>query len=290
MKRVAACLSLLAFFSAFGPVRPAGGDEPPSVRYSVPRDFGYFLGDLIQVSYRIQMASDHFLNPALLGGSKQDDEVEVHSARSRDNVNGGRKTVELTVVYQVFFAPESTRTFQIPQRDFSYGPRAARSAYTSRLPAVPVVVSPLAGEGAEFKPPILRTWTSSYPPLLRRTGFAVLLAGVLAWFFTARGRVRKKHPFRAVSRRLSRETDPFTALVLFRRALNEKAGKAIFPHNVGEFFRAFPRAAAEKEEIERLVGLSDDIIFNPRDGAAPEGLVSRVSSLTKRLSRAERWE
>ncbi len=203
-------------------------------------------------------------------------------------MSGGRRIYRLTVVYQAFLAPEIPQWIEIPSRKFFFGPRGNLSAFSSDLPSIPVMVSPLTSAQDRFRPPILQVWESSYAEMIRRIGFGLVLAGALLWALFLRDRLRRPSPFRAVSRRLARETDPSAALVLFRGALNEKVGRAVFPSNLQDLFQSFPPAQKHRREIEDLVRLSEEVLFNPA-GEGPGDLVSRISDLTGKLARAEIW-
>jgi hypothetical protein len=264
------------------------GSREVTVEYALLRDYGYFLGDLVEVAYTLKLPRGQVLNQeSLAGEGPAGSPVEL---RSRRIDPGGRKNPEhyaLRVVYQIFFTGDGTKPFEIPALRFSYGPKENPSANSSALPAIPIVVSHLASQGAPFQPPILWLWATPTPHHLRLIGLALLLGGMIPFFFWERRRLHVYSPFRAARRKISRERDPVAALILFRKALNEKAGKAIFRHNLAYFFETFPQARPYETEVQEMLGLSDEVIFNPQNSVPPDGLILRISDLAEKLRRVE---
>ncbi len=283
-----ALVAAIAFAGTTRAGIPEGRDIP--VKYSLPRDYGYFLGDVLEVSYTLQLPPGHVLNPEWNpGGRAAAESFEVKSRHIEHRRGRDAERYQISFVYQVFSAAEATKHFEIPAAKFSYGPKGNPGANASRLPAIPVLVSPLVFEGAAFQPPIRLIWNSPSPHHLRLIGVVLLLAGTIPFFFWERRRLRVYSPFRAAGKKISRTKDPVAALIFFRGALNKKAGKAIFPHNLTDFFETFPQARPYEREVEEMVGLSDEMVFNPQNSIPVEGLIPRICALAEKLKKAEKW-
>ncbi len=270
---------------------PGEEKASPVVAEAVPaRDYGFFIGDLVGVLYRIALPADQFLDERSLPKNGSLEEwLEVKERKIEERVQGEHRVYRLSYVYQVFSAGEEAKSFSIPEIKFSYGPKAKPSSYSSSLPSLPVEISPISSPKDSLKPSIRHVWTSSSAEILRLIGVAILLGSAFSIVFRRGKRLHVRSPFRAASRRLSREADPVAAMIVFRRALNEKAGRPIFPHNLEDLFLTFPRARAYEKEIRDIVSLSEELVFNPRYPLPGNGLNERVRALARELRRAELW-
>lgn len=261
------------------------------VTLSMDKEYGYFIGDLVRVSYRITMPVDQSLWEESLPKANEsvNEWLDVRERKIKQSATGSLRTYDLEIVYQLFSAALSAQDFQIPALEFMYGPREFPSAYVSSLPAVSITISPLTSPGDSFKPHILWSWTSPSSKFVRRAGAALMLTGggLAAFLFARRG--RKRSLFKAALKRLSSEKDPAAALVIFRNVLNEKAGRAIFPGNLGDLLNVFPEAKVHEKELLNLVLLSDEMSFNPNSVMQGNGLLGRISETMKKLKRLETW-
>jgi len=263
---------------------------PASVEFSLEKDLGYFIGDTVKVFYRITMPADMYLKEDSLPGKGGHGEgLDVREIMITRAATADSRTYGLEVVYQIFLAAGGAQTFQIPSFKFSYGTKGMLKAHVSELPTVPVTISPLTSAEDTFKPHLLWSWLSYTPRILRLSGAVLMLAGIVPALYLFARRGRKRSPFKAAWKRLSRESDPATALVIFRNVLNEKAGKAIFPGNLNDLLLAFPEAKACERELLNLVLLSDEVSFNPKSVMAGNGLIGRISETMKKLKRLEAW-
>jgi hypothetical protein len=262
-----------------------------SVSLSVDREYGYFIGDPVKVSYRITLPADLSLREETLPkeNTAVDERLDIRERRIKESATADIRTYDLEIVYQLFSAADHAQEFRIPPFDFLYGPREHPSAYVSALPAVSIAISPLSSPGDSLKPHILRSWTSPSSRFVRRAGAALMTAGgaLAALLFARRG--GKHSHFKAALKRISREKDPAAALVIFRNVLNEKAGRAIFPGNLEDLLRVFPEAKVYENELLNLVLLSDDVSFNPKSDTGSNGLLGMITDTIKRLKRLETW-
>jgi len=261
-----------------------------SVEYSLEKDLGYFIGDTVKVFYRITMPADLYIEEDTLPGEGGHGEgLDVREIKIASAASAGARTYVIEAVYQIFMAAGSAQTFHIPSFKFSYGTKEMAKAYVSELPPVAVTISPLTSHEDTFKPHILWSWISPTSRILRLSGAVLMPAGFAPAIYLLVRRGRKRSPFRAAWKRLSREKDPAAALVIFRNVLNEKAGKAIFPGNLNDLLLVFPEAKAYEHELLNLVLLSDEVSFNPKSVMAGNGLVGRISGTMKKLKRLETW-
>ncbi len=299
MKRIihSLCLILFSFFcfwQVFGGASVMGGESgapPLSVKASIDREYGYYIGDLVTASYIIDLPPHHTLNPASLPKehSSLDSQIDIKNIIIKKTGSGGYPSYRTSLIYQVFVSTERADFFDIPEIHFSYGPDENPSLRTAVLPPLRIVISPLAPEGASYKPAIPWMRKSFFSGILWWVGIALLLTNSLFLFFLIRKSLSTRSPFTLALRKMPGKTDALTALVVFRSALNEAAGKAIFASNLDDFIQAIPRGAAYRDELRELILLSDEMSFNPEYHPEPDGSVKRIRWLMKKLRRGQRW-
>lgn len=294
MNRIVFCLWIaLAMVYRNETPETAAAEIPPgvSVEYSVEKAYGYFIGDVVKVTYSLALPPDQLLRKDSLPGESaaRGEWVEVRGRKISEKTTRDMRTYTLELIYQVFSSSDMARTFEIPKVEFSYGPRNAPSGNSSAWASVPITVSPLTSPEDEFQPPLLWSWRSSAPQIIRVAGAALLLGSIGFAVFLFQKKVRRHSPLGDGLKRLSREKNPQTALIIFRNALNEKAGRAIFPTNLEDLFRVFPEARACEDELLNLVRLSDEASFNPKSSKVGDGLLRRVAATMKKMKRLETW-
>ncbi len=294
MRKLAPILFLLLVSAeSLGQANSQGGEKGIIVtaEASPVRDYGFFIGDPVAVSYRITLPADQYLDDQSLPkeNGALEEWLEVKERRIEQRVHGGRRVYRLSFVYQVFSAGQEARSFEIPAIKLSCGPKQKPSSNSFSLPPVPLEISPISSPGGALKPSIRHVWTGSSSQVIRLVGVAILIGSGLAVVFRRGKRLHVHSTFRAASRKLSRENDPVAAMIIFRRALNEKAGKPIFPHNLEDLFVTFPRARGYETEIKEIVSLSEEVVFNPRHHLPGNGLNDRIRTLAHELRRAELW-
>lgn len=293
MNRLFSCLLLSLGMVPWNGIPGAAGAEtapPVSVQYSLEKEYGYFIGDVVKVSYTLALPPDRYLKEDSLPGEGPHGEwIEVRTRKVSENGTRDLRTYNIEMTYQVFFASDTAQSFEIPGVEFLYGTRNGPLDRSLQWGAVPITISPLTSPVDEFQPPIPWSWKSSTPQIIRNAGVLLLLGGIGAAAFLFRGKARSRSPLGDGLKRLSREKDPRAALILFRNVLNEKAGQAIFPTNMEELFRVFPKARACEKELRNLVVLSDEMSFNPKSFKAGNGLLRNIAETMKKMKRLERW-
>lgn len=263
----------------------------PLVQHFIEREYGYFIGDPVKVIYRVSLPKDQYLSDGSLPAQNTQIDERVDSLDRRIMIIEGKKArvYEIQMIYQVFSASMSGHILEIPKIPFSYGPRGNPEVRIDSLPQVPLVISSLTSPQDQYKPFLFWIWKSPTDGIIRNGAIALLLSSMGAFLIWIGRGVRMHSPFRFALRRLSREKDSAAALMIFRSALNEKAGKAIFATNLGEFFRSFPQARSFERDMQRLLFLSDEISFNPEKSVTTDGIVRQVSDTMKKLKRVESW-
>lgn len=301
MKQLIISLAAALVFSFFsiGEANVQEKISAPEITVHLDRDFGYFVGDVITVNYEIKLPNAGFQislkdlpqsNQAIIRG------IEIREVKTRNIRGTSRATFSLEFKFQIFRVFKEPKNLIIPAIDFYYGPKENPRRHKGSLPEVPVKISPLCGE----EEPMLQPF---FEPGRRPTviPLAIIFCGgilmILGWLWFLKIMIDRRHhpsPFKKVFKEI-KKTKPekyFEILLIFRKAINEKAGQAIFAHNLDKFMKTFPRAKSRVKEISELIEIHDNLSFNPNyrpDDEMLLGLKKRVVSELKGLARREQW-
>jgi hypothetical protein len=288
---LAAAAAAVASWNCAEEVAAAEPAPGVSVEAFVEREYGYFIGDLVRVSCVLSLPRDQVLSEVSLPnvGEERGEWVELSEKKITVHETRAARIYQVDLTYQIVSVSDGTHSFAIPGVDFSYGPAEAPAENASSWPPVLVTVSPLTMPGDGFKPALLWSWNTFTPQVVRGAGAILLLGGMTAAGLVFRGRAARDSMFAKGLERLSGERNPRAALIIFRSVLNEKAGRAIFPTNMEDLLRVFPQAAPHREELLRLVLLSDQVSFNPEGAVPGDGLLRDIRNTMKKMRRLERW-
>ncbi|MDP1629013.1 MAG: hypothetical protein Q8L57_00165 [bacterium] len=297
MKRLMTlALALVFSFFIFGEAKTQTPAPAPEIKVLTERDFGYHIGDLIKIRYEIKIPDGFRLSLNDLPRISQEiaQGIEIRDRKIKEIKAGAIYRLELTM--QIFRAFSEAKNLAIPPIDFYFGPKENPRQYKGALPQTAVKISPLCGEEEPLFQPIFEPEKE-----ISRIGLTLIFTGgiiaifgwlTLAWFIIQ----SRRHPSPLkqalkIIRKLGCE-DYRKILLIFRRAMNEKAGQAIFSHNLDGLFKVFPMAKARQKEIGEIIALSDNLSFNPEfrpDSKKMADLKKLAISVLKCLIRREQW-
>lgn len=257
--------------------------QTPEIGVAVknPRAYGHVVGDRITHGVRLTLPDGYRLERASLPEEGKSNywldlaELSVDASAER----GGR--VEITLVYQLFYAPLQASRRELP----SFTVRAVgpdENVVEARVPGFAFTMSPIIElqSEAEFgsedndimlpdERPGLRDVAT--PRRAALIGAVVMLAALLAWAWIAdRLPGRKRGPFALAAiriKRLRRGAEPATASALrsLHRAFDTTAGRAVFAEDVDAFVTAHPVFGDLRDEIETFFGFSRRFFFAGTD-------------------------
>ncbi|MEL6060639.1 MULTISPECIES: nonribosomal peptide synthetase MxaA [unclassified Methylobacterium] len=274
-----------------------------SVELRVPRSFGYFLGDLLQVradialepGFTVQRASLPKPGPVTYWLDLRDVAVE--------RVSGGAR---LRLTYQSFYAALDARRLDVPGFSVALADANPGGAITSQaeIPPWSFGVSPLReiqpekrDDPADYLQPDGRVSRLDPEPAataaLVLVGLALLALGLLAydraWFGRRRGR-----PFARAAQRLRRlagtdEGGYQEALRLIHRSLDETDGRRLLADDLPAFLDRHPAFREEEEALARFFAASRRAFFGREAQAAREIWPwPEMQAALRRLAAAER--
>ncbi len=272
----------------------------PEVSVQTDKDFGYFVGDTVAVKYEIKMPVKGWrisLKDLPREGQIVGQGVKIWEIRTRWTDKDGHALVMLEIKFQIFRAFNQPRNLPLPAIAFFSGPEENPRRLKSNLPRVPVKISPLCGDDEPLFQPFFEPFIRSNQKFLAATfgGGILMLAGwlwLLKIFIYLR---RHPSPFKEAIGKIKKiKPDDYREILLvFRHSINQRAGQAIFGHNLDELFRIIPRARKRSEEISKIIALCDNLHFNPNFQPDPKtlfGLKNRLVLELKYLARSERWK
>jgi len=271
----------------------------PEITVRFDKDFGYFVGDIVAVRYEIKLPADWRISQKDLpqAGQNLGQGVEIREIKTRRSSGGAREIVTLEVKFQIFRVFNQPKNLSIPAIAFFYGSAENPRQMKDSLPSVEIKISPLCGREKPmlqpfFEPPAKSTrWT-----LATILAGGILMTGGWLWFLKIFiDRRRHPSPFKEAIRKIKKikPEDYREALLVFRHSLSQRAGQAVFSHNLDELFRMVPRAGKRRGEILKIINICDNLHFNPNfrpDPKALFGLKNRLVSELKYLARSERWK
>lgn len=278
------------------------------VRMEEPRNFGYFVGDVIERHAYVLTDPDDQLLPASQPKPGPVNywldlvRVEIHEGRAE----GGR-LYRITLAYQTFYTPLDPRKLTIPAWPLAVGSNT--NSTPAAIPAFVFTASPIrelfpekSGETkdtflrADIKPQAVALGDA--PTALAFSATAtlaslLLLARHRAWWPFQE---RPGRPFAQTSRLIARlrkrdseEAAYRDALTALHRAFDETAKRRVLAEDVSAFLERHPAFAVRRAEVEyffqssRRAFYGDDIA-----GAAERMPLHALEALSVHLAEAER--
>ena len=292
-------------------VLPAWADEPlQSLKVVNPRDFGYFVGDVLTREVDITVSDPYRLDfgslppPGALSYWLDLHAVDV----AEDDFSGGRR-YRVSLAYQTFYVPLEARERTLP--DVAIRISAPDGNFVdAKVPAWTFVMSPLRqikqeapvdGPAAylhpDVKPALIDTarerdvaFWSGAAALISLT----LLAYHYAWWpfhaRSARPFTEASRRIRAAMRRGKGTSEAYRgALLALHRAFDRTAGRRLLADDVPQFVATHREFRPLADDITAFFAASRRVFY----GSDPEGAAARmpledIAVLGTRLGAAER--
>lgn len=281
-----------AVTAADGPVLEARVDEP--------RAFGYQVGDLVQRHVSVQVPAglaldaDSLPRPGTRGGA-----LELRAVERRSTAGGARE--ELRLEYQVFFAPVTVRSFEMPAFSLRFvgSPREQELRVdawpVTVAPLVPLEVSPREGLG-ELRPDDTPAQLDTTPVRSRLVAWASGIGALLLYFAALRFGLpwwgRRQQPFARAWRALRRlPAEPADAAwrgacQQVHAALDTTAGAVLFERDLPGLLARRPAFAELDGDVRRFLQLSRREFF--AGGGRDPGDAAWLVGFCRRCRDAER--
>lgn len=270
-----------------------------------PRTFGYVVGDKIRREVHISLDPAWRLDlDSLPEPGRVDRWLDFTAPDVRADPDGRARHYRLVLTWQLRNAPAAPETIAIPQLNLRILGEA--QALTTLVPALRINVAPLTSAIAaeringsslqEDRPP------SPLPMRARQTRLAWTGAALLVLLSFAGWRrgllspgARANLPFARAVRELKRTQSTSdsaarypASLKIVHEAINRTAGRAVFAHDLDDFFASHPAFAPLRDDFERLFAASGRVFFGNADAVAPAGAAGELLRLCRRGRRIER--
>lgn len=297
-RRVAAllpvlCMAICAQADAAPAAETPGGASPSTpaavriVQPQWPRDYGYMLGDRVDIGFVIDVDSgwaldrDGLPRGGLVVGGFELREAQLQPAAT----SACPRCQRLLLHWQLFRSVREPTVLKLtlPRVRFRKGAQVE----ALKLPAFTLSAAPLQDWLAQ------RDWATTVQPSLppqpyapkaavHRAALALAAAAgcLLAWAFsTGRFAAPRRRPFAAAHRalrRLSPGAAPQDMLKLVHRAFDDSAGHAVFASQLSAYFAAHPEFADLAAPVQQLFAASQRVFFDTRAQAPARAEVLKL--------------
>lgn len=277
-------LAMLVWLSLVGAACAA---EPPAVRMSEPRGFGYFVGDVLTRTAEIDVADNEAFVPASLPRPGQLAYwLELRDVATGTTTRGGQRRLTLRLTYQLFYVPIDTRRLVIPASNIEVTAPGGNRIVT--VPAFTVLASPireiypeksgettatfLKADAAAERLPTARARTLAAVSAMASALAVLLLAHHRAWWPFHR---RAARPFTEAARTVGNHRQSYAAaLIALHRAFDRSQGERLLAADVDRFFRIRPEQSSVRDDVQRFFAASRTFFF-AGDGVAAEAALPR---------------
>ena len=281
------------------------------VELRVPRAFGYFLGDLVQVQADIRVDPGFTVQrPSLPKPGRVTYWLDLRAVAVEERREGDATLIRLRLTYQDFYAALDSRTLDVPGFSLTIESdgKGGLTTATAQVPAWKIGVSPLRAvqperrdDPAEYLLPDGRAPRLDPQPATA-TALTLLTLAVLALVPLARDRAwgpfapRRGRPFalglkalRRVKRKARGDDLYREALLVLHRALDATAGRRVLADDLTLFLVSHPAFREQEQNLEQFFAASRRAFFGRETEAAARAFpLSEVEALLARLTAAER--
>ncbi len=261
---------------------------------SLPRDFGYFAGDLLTGTAIVTVAPGTVLDRATLPvAGPVAPSIDIRGA----GVVRTAQAYTVRVTYQSFVAPDRVARFDVPAYTLGFSGKAGR--FTATVPGFSFTASPFRND---LEPALNASVLRPDPPAacIDDRGWWRLPAAGAGLLLAAAGLLRAggpawpgavPRPFAAAARRIAAlrrrgaADGEREALLLLHRAFDATAEGRVFADDLDGFFERHARFVSLREEVTRFFAASRTVFF----GSGEAGLSLRaIEDVSRALRRAER--
>ncbi len=281
------------------------------VELRVPRAFGYFLGDLVQVQADIRVDPGFTVQrPSLPKPGPVTYWLDLRSVAVEERREGDATLIRLRLTYQDFYAALDSRTLDVPGFSLTVESdgQGGLTTATAQVPAWKIGVSPLRAvqperrdDPAEYLLPDGRAPRLDPQPATV-TALGLLALACLALVPLARDRAwgpfapRRGRPFalglkalRRVKRKAHGDDLTREVFLILHRALDATAGRRVLADDLSLFLADHPAFRGQEQSLKKFFAASRRAFFGRETEAAARAFpMSEVESLLARLAAAER--
>lgn len=264
-------------------------DIQPQIILRCDRDFGYFIGDVVSISYEVKLPDNFLISPESLpqAGQPVAQGIELREIKITELHKTPTLIFLLELRFQIFRAFKDARNITLPAIEFFYGPKENLRQHKAELPQAIIKISPLCGPEEPLLQPFFEPGSRSttIPWLIVLGGGFLSLTGLFWLGANIVNQRRFPSAFKKAIREIRRvKPEEYNRLLLiFRRALNEKAGQVIFAHNARKLFDVFPAAESRSQKILEIIELHNNLNFKRSYEADCEILIGLKKQLISEL-------
>ena len=296
MKRLISLLVLLCLSSC----SDSNHNVITDFEHLTPRPFGYVIGDEILHRVIIETSEGAKLNKAALPTQGIINRwLNLNQIQVNESPLGDGFHYEITLRYQVFYAPQSVKMLTIPSVALAFEKQG--NALEKTIPAWQFTISPLReiqmrkDEHGEYMRPNASAPFLSPPhaieKLLISLASFVVSATLLAYFYGYISLPRRRI-FKQTYRKLTtlKDNEIEQGFALMHNALNTLNGKPLFSSHTPEFYEKHPQYQTAKHLLDDFFQVSTAYFFAGREVKAAETLklIKKSCELCAAIERGQR--
>ena len=275
-------------------------------RFSTPRPFGYFIGDLIEHRLHLRLAPGYYVDQSVLPSpGRVNTWLELRPPQVDQRIERDGVVYDINLVYQLINT--LTHTYGLATPPVVIGVTGENGeSFPLVFPAWGFSISPIdfaeavpKGMLPTLKPDKLPPSIPVAPQRLRLTLWLAGLAAVLLYLGYLYGVLplfqRRTKPFSRAYKDLRRLTrSPPTleceqrAFREVHRAFDQTATRSLFQPGLTRFFQEHPSYGALREPIEQFFADSREVFFEHRQGAVDGEVLVRLLALCRSCREIER--
>lgn len=246
----------------------------------IPRDYGYWIGDMVPLRVSLELASPYQLDTtALPSVGRVNHWLWLHPVDIETEKRGNNFVYRITLPYQVLTAPREPERLFLPEQTFYYTDGIQRTpivieprgiTVSPLTTTVPATTSRFVDLVPPLPPPPLTL--GRYYAVIAGAAAAMLLSiallgyvhGSLPWVRRTRGPFAKAlRQLRRFQAQLPQQIDDASAMRCLHHAFNLTAGFVLLNRDLPRFFKDHPAFGSLRKPIETFFTDSQQRFYGP---------------------------
>lgn len=298
MKRPIILLLTLCLMSC----KDAINDAVTDFEHLTPRPFGYVIGDEIEHRVIVNTRGGVILTKAnlptqgILNRWLNLNQISVNDSPLSD----GGHHYEITLRYQIFYAPQSVKMLTIPSILLAF--HQGNQAIEKNVPAWQFTISPLRevqmrkDEQGEYMRPnasVPFVTTPYAASILAASSFVLFGSGLTLAYFHGYISLPRRRIFKRANQQLAKlnSSDLTQSFSILHHALNTLNQKPLFTHQLPEFYTQYPSYQAAQKLLDDFFSVSTHYFFiskSPIDDTKVFELIKRTCERCAAIERGQK--
>lgn len=263
MNRLIPLLLLMALTSC----QSSLNDVVTDFEHLTPRPFGYVIGDEIEHHVIFNTRHGITLNKATL---PTEGIVNRWLNLNQVSVHENANHYDITLRYQVFYAPQSVKMLTIPSVKLAF--QQGNQAIEKSIPAWQFTLSPLReiqirkdehGEYMRPNAPVPLVTIPYATSILASSSLILLTSGLILGYFHGYISLPRRRIFKRANQQLAKlnSSDLAQSFAVLHQALNTLNQKPLFKHQLPSFYEQYPAYKSVQKLLDDFYDASTNYFF-----------------------------